>query len=76
MIDEMDRNPLKEIRTPRQRRCEEFKKQARIPAGWEKAETEKEFDQTVDRCLPDARRRRRSSDSESTTHAWAPSDAR
>ena len=52
MIDEMDRNPLKYNQLGCQRGGEEFKKQAWIPIGWEKAETEKEFDQTVDRCLP------------------------
>ena len=48
----MDRNPLKYNQLGCQRGGEEFKKQAWIPIGWEKAETEKEFDQTVDRCLP------------------------
>ena len=52
IIDEMDRNPLKYNQLGCQRGGEEFKKQAWIPIGWEKAETEKEFDQTVDRCLP------------------------
>jgi len=52
MIDEMDRNPLKYNQLGCQRGGDEYRKQAWIPMGWDKAETEQEFDQTVERCLP------------------------